>query len=1206
MKNFNYKFLFFILLTLSLVVFFIFNIKSVFASTIITDNIQADTIWTKDGSPFIIKNNIDIARGITLTIDPGVVVKFDPNANASIAVFGDLVVNGEADDKVYFTSNYDDTLGGDTDDDYYCYDDIDVDGNFLGEVCDGSWLIPSRNDWNGINFIDSHNNYIKNAVFKYVNSFAYLDHTYLNLKNVELKNSNFGVFARVSNIDANVFNCTDFSSSCLYATNHSNVNWVNSKIDKIHSDAVYVYDSSTLNITNFLIQNVYNSSAMYIFRGSYLNAQNLEVKNIIDNFNYGIYIYDNSHASINDSKFNKAPDGSDIIIFDSDEYIHNPSSLEIESSLFDGGVGSAVLAFGNGNLPIKISNSIIRNFDYFAVENYSPEFIINAEDNFWGNSTGPFHPDKNENGTAGIVSDYVNFIPFCENEKCKPRDPVILIPGIMGTEIFKDYDDKKEIWPNPSKLIFSITDNFLNDLALTVDGEEDSNKPMRLGDIIRGTHLDILGVKYDSKVFEELIKELERDGYVENTNLFVFPYDWRKSNANSALKLKDKINEILTLTGADKVDLVAHSMGGLVAKKYIADNGASKVDQLIFIGTPQLGAPKAFKVIMEGDDMGISKGKYSFLTPSKVKYISQNMPGVFELLPSRKYIDGQSDFSGYKYITDYITPSLSVSKNPPRPDLSYNETINFFKNQKINTKMLGFADTLHNDIDNLDLSGVKVSNFIGCGTTKTIGRITVKKKSSGILLWKKLVNTYNLEYENGDDTVPLRSADDSYGKKYYVKGYTHSELPSVFGIEELVGATLRGKKLIDFPNVSFNKNDCFIKGKTITLQSTLPMLDYLVYDSFGNYTGPVKSIDLKAIQDPSEIESTSEIEYGIPGVQYDKFGSTTSIFLPEGGDYKIIVNSIPYPVGGGGGSGSTINIYDLNIQNVNADDTIICSVNYNNVPVNNSGESFQIEIPADTFPGEINAEVPPVIEVDDNGDGNFESEIPPTVILNEIQTNDLIVPSTTSIIAGNLVSLSATDDNSGISNIQYSLDGGNTWTEYINPFEVNLIPGGNDIVVEYFSTDNAGNVEQIQTMTIEAPPLPEPIILNTSIVHSGGGGILLLAEEKNIKNTEVKTLALNNTNISENQITKENKELTLSNLNIFDLKKIFTSKKQESSFVVKNEENKNSKNDYNTLNSKSQTALTLNSNTKFNIIWFFVIIIVFIVGVLIVRNNKKR
>ena len=49
---------------------------------------------------------------------------------------------------------------------------------------------------------------------------------------------------------------------------------------------------------------------------------------------------------------------------------------------------------------------------------------------------------------------------------------------------------------------------------------------------------------------------------------------------------------------ADRVDIVAHSFGGLVGRAYIADPvRATRVDQLITLGAPQLGAAKSLKAL---------------------------------------------------------------------------------------------------------------------------------------------------------------------------------------------------------------------------------------------------------------------------------------------------------------------------------------------------------------------------------------------------------------------------------------------------------------------------------------------------------------------------------------------------------------------------------------------------------------------------------
>lgn len=58
---------------------------------------------------------------------------------------------------------------------------------------------------------------------------------------------------------------------------------------------------------------------------------------------------------------------------------------------------------------------------------------------------------------------------------------------------------------------------------------------------------------------------------------------------NYAIRLKDFIDLILYRTGKEKVNIVSHSMGGLVSRSYIDLFGSSKVNKLIMIGTPNHG-----------------------------------------------------------------------------------------------------------------------------------------------------------------------------------------------------------------------------------------------------------------------------------------------------------------------------------------------------------------------------------------------------------------------------------------------------------------------------------------------------------------------------------------------------------------------------------------------------------------------------------------
>ena len=905
MRNFSRKFLFsfFIVISITIVFFFVpFGAHFASASTFVFGDISENTIWTQEGSPYVIETNVNILPGSTLTIDPGVIVKFDGFSNIGMNVFGDLVVNGEENNKVYFTSYFDDSIGGDTDGDFYCDPILDEEGNETGEENCYHFNFPSVGDWPGINFLSSHNNYLRNVVFKYADNAIFLDHSYLNLKNIEIPDSvDDAVILNTSNIDADKVDCLDILGSCLIAYNSSNVNWINSIVRTTKNDAIDVYFSSNLNIADSAIQNIdshYQNSIM-MFGDSSVTADGVSFSNDNDFLSNYVEVFNGSKFTMNDSSMVDCPSYSCLEIFDSDSYIDTPSSFDIENSTLSDGGGNGIVVFGNSVVSGEIHNSKIINFPDYSIDVFGwSSKNINAEDNFWGNTTGPYNKDKNPNGTAGVVADGVEFIPFCVQEVCAPRPPVILIPGIMGSQILKNYDDQKELWPNTNKMILSINDDFMNDLALLPDGSEDANRTMQVGDIIRNVKVDMLGYKYESHVFDGLIDELElgmkKNGYVEGKNLFVFPYDWRKSSIENAGKLKAKIDAVLLETGAEKVDLVAHSMGGLVAKKYIADNGGEKINNLIFMGTPHLGAPKVFKVLMYGDDMGIRFG-FSILYPERVKYISQNMPGVYELLPSKKYVDGEGDFFGTKYVTDMTT------KN--ERDLSYDATKDFMIKNGRNSVMFDFNQNLHDSIDDLDLSGVKISNFVGCGETKTVGKIISKKKRSWTSLWTKLVDAYDMKYVNGDDTVPVNSADLSNSKRYYVKGSTHSELPSAKGLKEYVLAILRGKRVpTAFQNVSDSVVNCYISGKVLSFVGyvdTMEKIDIHIYDAKGNHAGPVSGQD-----------NQSYIENGINGVGYNQIGGSTYIFLPSGGSYRVVSNV----VNTGGGNSNTNNNLKLSIN----------------------------------------------------------------------------------------------------------------------------------------------------------------------------------------------------------------------------------------------------------------------------------------------------
>jgi len=115
--------------------------------TLASGTIRSDTVWTAEGSPYVV-SGVDVAAGATLTVAAGAVVKF-PQTAVPLSVYGTLLVQGTAQNRVYFTSLADDAVGGDTNG-------------------DGTASSPGMGNWGSINFgMDSNSSSFSHAVIRY-------------------------------------------------------------------------------------------------------------------------------------------------------------------------------------------------------------------------------------------------------------------------------------------------------------------------------------------------------------------------------------------------------------------------------------------------------------------------------------------------------------------------------------------------------------------------------------------------------------------------------------------------------------------------------------------------------------------------------------------------------------------------------------------------------------------------------------------------------------------------------------------------------------------------------------------------------------------------------------------------------------------------------------------------------------------------------
>lgn len=163
-----------------------------------------------------------------------------------------------------------------------------------------------------------------------------------------------------------------------------------------------------------------------------------------------------------------------------------------------------------------------------------------------------------------------------------PRGNVVVIPGIMGSELTSvdRGGDLDRIWVQ----VLRIAAGRLDRLRLGDDGlaEHDRNHDVRATGILK-------------RYYGELQLALS-----ENWNVRAFWFDWRKDLDLAADELKAKISG--WFSDDAPVHIVAHSMGGLVARTFVKNHperwkamwdepsGGESGGRLIMLGTPNHGS----------------------------------------------------------------------------------------------------------------------------------------------------------------------------------------------------------------------------------------------------------------------------------------------------------------------------------------------------------------------------------------------------------------------------------------------------------------------------------------------------------------------------------------------------------------------------------------------------------------------------------------
>ncbi len=328
------------------------------------------------------------------------------------------------------------------------------------------------------------------------------------------------------------------------------------------------------------------------------------------------------------------------------------------------------------------------------------------------------------------------------------KRPVIIIPGIMGSELDRQ-DNSKEVWLDTSLLIERF-DSFLFPLLLQQDGltpdtnsrcagnknvcSSNSDCPLFENCVGGGATMMPHGPLSNSYTAYTDLENYLRDhgGYIEDTNLFVFGYDWRLDLKSQADAFNDYLNKNVP-DKSQKVDVIAHSMGGLLIRAYLdAHPDDQRIASITYLGTPQQGAPMSYAKLIGAaslvDRFNGQLGTFLWkLNLDTETFLVQNFPSAYELLPRFNFVltsgNSGSSFEPIQTSFERLSNSMLVTK---ANDLYSNK----LAGPGVIPRSFAIDGTQHRTLDRLDYTNPKCPK----GLSDPTGDGTVPSVSSGLFL----------------------------------------------------------------------------------------------------------------------------------------------------------------------------------------------------------------------------------------------------------------------------------------------------------------------------------------------------------------------------------------------------------------------------------------------------------------------------------------
>ena len=412
---------------------------------------------------------------------------------------------------------------------------------------------------------------------------------------------------------------------------------------------------------------------------------------------------------------------------------------------------------------ITVSNfSNLKNRDYAFAKRVFEE-----------NSDKYYAADRmNNDELVSSVRDYI--LGDEKHDRNLDKKPIIFIPGIAGSELFKI--DESLVSPEEKAIGMVYGDKERSAKRIWVPIGYDARKVN--DDLNLYTNDNLYGLQQGDlrkvNVFERHAGPVAMYSSLLGTIMknfpdrpvYLFSYDWRKTNVDSAEKLAAFIDSI-TDGGKVKVDIIAHSMGGIVSSHYLREHD-DRVDKYLSFGTPYEGAPSAFNTLssksLVGGFLDVVIEKLIGIKPD----VASSFTAMVELLPTQRMLE--------KYPYHLVsTGDLNSFQRILNGNSSYDKILQAAADAKVS----GLADLATVDMAMSNVSNDRYQQFI---ENSKLYRVNGERNGDVLLMHRPnsmffvgnnhptvvsgyfpgnqdiLYKVYGISTPEGDGMVPLYSA----------------------------------------------------------------------------------------------------------------------------------------------------------------------------------------------------------------------------------------------------------------------------------------------------------------------------------------------------------------------------------------------------------------------------------------------------------------